>query len=87
MKNNLDYKNKAILIAAFANSSINDPKYDDFFEYNDVGVPLAELINLGLVEKISKDGELRLEETYRNLCDVYGKNYDDYFENFDELKA
>jgi hypothetical protein len=82
-----DYEHNATLIAEFAEFGANDPKFADFFDYNDIGIPLAQLVLLGQIEQLSSEGEASLDETYQNLCDLFSKDSDDHFDSLDDLMA
>jgi hypothetical protein len=43
-------------------------EHKDFFEYNDLGVPLAMLVNAGLA-KLDGRGMEVINDTYNRLCD------------------
>lgn len=82
-----DYEQDARLIAEFADLPDIREKFVDFFDYNDVGIPLAQLITLGQIEQLSTDGENSLQETYQNLCDLFSKDSSQDFESIQDLMA
>ena len=44
-----------------------DESFQDFFEYNDLGVPIAYGIQTKLVEKLTSEGTRIVEESFRLL--------------------
>lgn len=67
-RNIVDIKTKAKLIAEFTFENINEPLAQDFFDYNDLGVPLAIAIANDLCT-ITDKGMQVITETYDNVCD------------------
>jgi len=45
----------------------DDEEFKDFFEYNDLGVPLAYAVVSRLIEKLTPDGERYIQESFRIL--------------------
>jgi hypothetical protein len=77
------FSNKcAILGALYANYG-NDPEFEDFVEFNDLGLPLAYLSNEGLCE-LSTDGERYIEETWLLFVKSLGLE-DTGFEDINEM--
>jgi hypothetical protein len=60
-----------------------DPEFQDFIEYNDLGLPLAYAISEGMIEK-STIAENYVLETFDVLLAGLGIE-DEGFENLDEL--
>ena len=60
-----------------------DPEFQDFIEFNDLGLPLAYLSNGGLCE-LSTDGERYIEETWTLFIQSLGIE-DTGFDNLDEM--
>ena len=58
---------KAMLIGAFTQEYFNDEQFSDFFDYNDLGVPLAISFVQGHVN-LRPEGEKTLLETWNDLC-------------------
>jgi len=78
---------KAEIIQEFMVNYIDSKKYDDFFVYCDLGVPLALLYKNEAVE-LKQDGLDILNETYLILCETLGlkeeTEYQDYQEFIDD---
>ena len=84
---------KAVIIMDFVQSKADDEVFDDFFAYNDLGIPLAVAVKAGLCE-LNEEGNVVLAETYAMLLTELGiedlekeyKSLDDVLEdsNIDE---
>jgi hypothetical protein len=75
---------KAAILVDFTNWSINNPRYQDFFRYNDLGIPVALALTADLV--IPKpSGTNILSETYILMCAELGIDKNKTFENFEEI--
>lgn len=85
----MDTKGKIEAIVEFATSnvSINSGLHDEFYEYNDLGIPLAIAVNADIAS-INEEGIKIIDETFINLCETMGidssKEYEDYDEMLDE---
>jgi hypothetical protein len=58
---------KASILVEWFQLNRNKPEYREFFEYNDLGIPLAIAIN-GEACTPTKTGVFVLEETWEDLC-------------------
>lgn len=63
----MDTKTKAKIIMQFAYENMNESLAEDFFEYNDLGVPLSIAYHNGLCEMTDK-GVAIIDETFNNVC-------------------
>jgi len=61
----------------------NEPNFDDFITYNDLGLPLAYAATFDLV-KLSEGGKAMIQETFALLLEALGTE-DEGFANIDEL--
>jgi hypothetical protein len=81
----LDTREKAEIIFEFINDYRGDEAFEDFFSYNDLGVPMAVMIVNDLVI-LNEGGVNVLDETWESLCENLNDadvNYD--YESLDEL--
>lgn len=83
----MDTIGKCNAIVEFATDTvvINSGLHDDFFSYNDLGIPLAIAVNAKLAE-LNEEGSKIIEETFNLLCEEMGipvKDYQDYDEMID----
>jgi hypothetical protein len=81
----LDTKEKAEIIFEFINDYRSDEAFEDFFMYNDLGVPMAVMIVNELVV-LNEGGVQVLDETWESLCENLNDADPEYdYENLDEL--
>ena len=62
----------------------NTPQYADFFDYNDLGLPLAVAVDSDLCT-LNEQGLKVLNETYDLLCDELGADKEEEYNFIDEL--
>lgn len=58
-----DFANKVGILAEFYVNYKGEPEAEDFFEFNDLGLPIAFLSSEGLVE-ITEEGVKYINETW-----------------------
>jgi acyl carrier protein len=75
---------KAQIIVEFTQDYFHDDLYEDFFDYNDLGTPLAIAITQEMAD-LTDSGREVLEETWRNLCDLFDADATACFESIDDL--
>lgn len=79
---------KARILVEFIQRYFADDEYDDFFDYNDLGVPMAVMIVNDLVT-LTDEGKNLLNETYLEMCAAIGcdnnADYTDLDDMFDSL--
>jgi hypothetical protein len=81
----LDTREKAEIIFEFINDYRGDEAFEDFFLYNDLGVPMAVMIVNDLVI-LNEGGVNVLDETWESLCENLNDADPDYdYESLDEL--
>jgi hypothetical protein len=61
-----------------------DKDMADFFEYNDLGLPLAFMIEQKIVES-TPVAQVYIEETFELLCESLGLDSDEEYESIDEM--
>lgn len=49
MTDNTEFKNKAAILAKLWTDFKNDPNFEDFFTYNDLGLPLAYALDNDII--------------------------------------
>jgi hypothetical protein len=62
----------------------DDKEMADFFAYNDLGLPLAFMIEQKIVES-TPVAQVYVEETFELLCESLGLDTDDEFESIEEM--
>lgn len=67
-RNIVETIDKARIISQFNYENENEPLAEDFFNYNDLGVPLAIALTNNLCQ-LTPQGIVIIDETYDNVCD------------------
>ena len=80
----MDNREKAEIIVQFTQDSFSDELYADFFDYNDLGVPLSIAVQQEMVI-LTDAGEKVLQETYEDLCLRFEADPNRYYEDIDDL--
>lgn len=80
----MELNEKAYILTDFTIEFSNDESYQEFFDYNDLGIPIAVALANDLVI-LTQAGEDLLNETWRYLCELFSKNHEDYFESLDDI--
>ena len=81
----LDTRAKAEIIFEFINDYRGDEAFEDFFSYNDLGVPMAVMIVNDLVI-LNEGGVDVINETWESLCSNLNDADVDYdYEDLDQL--
>lgn len=75
---------KVNLIVEFCEENLDDKDYLDFFNYNDLGIPLAISLNQGYI-KLKSAGEEILAETWTELCSILNTDPNAKYETLDSL--
>jgi hypothetical protein len=78
------YKIKHKILANLWTNYKDDQDMTDFFEFNDLGLPLAFMIEQKIV-KSTPVAQVYVEETFELLVDSLGLDPDDEFESIDEM--
>ena len=77
------YLNKAKILADLWLNYRNDEDFIDFIEYNDIGLPLAYIINEGIVQS-TEMAQRFIEETFDLLIEALDVS-DTGFDDLDDL--
>lgn len=80
----MDNRTKAEILVQFTQDEFNSGEYEEFFDYNDLGIPLSIAIVQDMVI-LTDSGEELLEETWKDLCLLFDANPDDEYESIDDL--
>lgn len=78
------FSNKAIILADLWLNYRSDEEFEDFVEYNDLGLPLAYMISFGIVEDVNETAKKMVEETFDLFLSGLGIE-DTGFELLDDL--
>ena len=80
----MDNRTKAEILVQFTQDSFNDENYDEFFDYNDLGIPLSIAIMQDMVI-LTNEGEQLLEESWADLCLLFEADPTGEYETIDDL--
>jgi hypothetical protein len=80
----MDNRTKAEILVQFTQDYFNSGEYDEFFDYNDLGIPLSIAITQDMVI-LTDAGEQLLNETWNELCLLFNANPEDEYESIDDL--
>lgn len=80
----MEIKDKAILLVEFIQANFTNPKFNEFFDYNDLGLPLAVAFENDLCTLNDRGTEV-LNETYDLMLDEYGVDKDKTYETLDDI--
>jgi hypothetical protein len=87
----MELEDKAKIIEEFVRDFVSDEldyedlDLDEFFSYNDLGVPIAQALTYDLVEQLSPEGQKVIEETWFNLCQLFGADPTDDYVDLDDV--
>ena len=62
----------------------DDKQFRDFFEYNDLGLPLAFMIDQKIVES-TPVAQVYIEETFELLVESLGLDSEEVYESIEEM--
>ena len=74
---NLDFKKKCEILNQVWLTYRYEDEFEDFIDYNDLGLPLAAMIDEGIVSS-TPQAEIYVEETYALFLDALGVENKDY---------
>lgn len=80
----MDNSKKAEILVQFTQDYFNSGGYDEFFDYNDLGVPMSIALDQEMIILTDKGEEL-LQETWNELCLLFNANPDAEYESIDDL--
>lgn len=82
--NKMEIIEKAHIIIQFTEEFRGVEKYDEFFEYNDMGVPLSiALANDFII--LTDGGRKIIEETFEDICWQFEADPNGEYENLEDL--
>ena len=80
----MDNRTKAEILVQFTQDEFNSGEYEEFFDYNDLGIPLSIAITQDMVI-LTDSGEALLEETWIELCNLFNADPNSEYETIDDL--
>lgn len=82
--NKMDILKRSRIILEFTDEMREDLDFEDFFEYHDLGVPMAiALVNEFI--SLTETGIEVVNETYEDICNIYGANVKEDYETLEDL--
>jgi hypothetical protein len=69
-----DYKTKCTILADLWMNYREDKEFEDFIDYNDLGLPMAYMLYEGLVAEITEAGQIYINETFNLLITALNIN-------------
>ena len=79
-----EYKIKCSILSEFYEQFKTESEFSDFFEYNDLGLPLAFMIESKIIESTPM-AETYINETFNLLCEALELDSSEEFESLDEM--
>lgn len=80
----MDTKQKAEILIQFTQDYFDDERFDDFFNYNDLGIPLAVAVYKDLIN-FTQEGLELFNETWNNLCELFNADPNEEYEDIEDL--
>ena len=80
----MDNSKKAEILVQFTQDYFNSGEYDEFFDYNDLGIPMSIALDQEMIILTDKGEEL-LQETWKELCLLFEADPNSEYETIDDL--
>ena len=77
-------EDKAQIILEFVQDFQVTGEYDEFFDYNDLGIPLAIAITQDMAD-LTESGLAIFEETWSQLCELFEMDKTESYESIEDL--
>lgn len=77
-------EDKAQIIMEFVQDFQGTGEYDEFFDYNDLGIPLAIAITQDMAD-LTESGLAIFEETWSQLCELFEMDKTESYESIEDL--
>ena len=86
------FSNKCVVLGGlwlfYREEAEKDQYWNSFFQYNDVGLPLAYMIGEEIVVPSGNDqAEMIIDETWQFFCEAINIDPDEYYETLDDAFA
>jgi hypothetical protein len=83
-KNLMENITKAQILVEFTQDNFNDEVYEDFFDYNDLGIPIAIALTQEMIILTDK-GDALIDETWNELCQLFGADPNGQYKSIDDV--
>ena len=80
----MDFSKKCEVLSELWINYKQDDNLSDFIEYNDLGLPLAYMVNTNLVNT-TDEGKKYIEETYDLFCAAIGVDNEKEYNGLNEM--
>lgn len=80
----INFSNKCEILSELWMNYRKDENFEDFIEYNDMGLPLAYFIHTNLVTPLD-EARVFIEETYNLFISALGINEDNEYTTLNDL--
>lgn len=80
-----EFSNKAWILGDFWMSHRDEEEFEDFMEYNDLGLPLAYAYSNDMVDDLTETGKSMISETWELFLASLGIEEDTGFETLDDV--
>jgi len=75
---------KAQIIVEFVQDFRESGEYEDYFDYNDLGISLADALAQDMAD-LTESGLQIFEETWRHLCELFDMDETASYESIEDL--
>lgn len=79
-----DFSNKVAILSDLWMNYRYDGEFEDFIEYNDLGLPLAYVVNTELATTTDA-GMIYINETFNLLCAALGLDLEGTYQSLQEM--
>jgi hypothetical protein len=80
----MPFPDRCKILAEFYGDYRGDDKYSNFFEANELGLPLSFAVYSKLVDT-STQAEKIISETWKEFCDLLNLDYDGVFDDLAQI--
>jgi len=80
----MDNKQKSNIMVEFIQRFANNEMFADFFDYNDLGLPLAVAVNADLCT-LNEQGQVVFDETWELFCGELSMDHEGSYSDLDEM--
>ena len=79
-----EFDTKVAILSELWTNYKDDKDMQNFFEYNDIGLPLSFMIEQNIVD-VKEVGVRYINETFELLCDALGLDSEEEYESIHEM--
>lgn len=86
MNTSTDYSKQVDILHDIFYNHVGEERFDDFVDFNDIGLPLAYAIHEGIVESTPLAEDL-VRQTFTLLLDLFGIDDDTGFDSLEQIMS